>query len=87
ERKTFYWHYPHYHRCTPGGAIRDGDWKLIEFFEDGHVELYNLKDDLSETTDLAAKMPEKAEELRKKLADWRKSVDASMPTPNPDYEP
>ena len=87
ERKTFYWHYPHYHRCTPGGAIRDGDWKLIEFFEDGHVELYNLKDDLSETTDLATKMPEKAQELRKKLAVWRKSVNAAMPTPNPDYKP
>ena len=87
ERKTFYWHYPHYHRCTPGGAIRDGDWKLIEFFEDNHVELYNLKDDLGEKTDLAAKMPEKAGELRKKLADWRKSVNAAMPTPNPDYKP
>ena len=87
ERDTFYWHYPHYHRCTPGGAIRDGDWKLIEFFEDSHVELYNLKDDLSETTDLAVKMPEKAEELRKKLAVWRKSVNAAMPTPNPDYKP
>ena len=87
ERKTFYWHYPHYHRTTPSGSIRDGDWKLIEFFEDDHVELYNLKDDLSETTDLAAKQPEKAQELRKKLADWRKSVNAAMPTPNPEYKP
>ena len=86
-QKTFYWHYPHYHRTTPSGAIRDGDWKLIEFFEDNHVELYNLKDDLSETTDLAARQPEKAQELRKKLADWRKSVNAAMPTPNPEYKP
>ena len=84
-----YWHYPHYHPggATPGGAIRDSDYKLIEFFEDDHVELYNLKDDLSETKDLAAEKPEIAAGLRKKLADWRRKVNARMPTPNPDYDP
>jgi uncharacterized sulfatase len=82
-----YWHYPHYHNTLPGGAVRAGDWKLIEYFEDGRVELYNLKDDLSETKDLAAAMPDKAAELRKKLADWRAGVGAQMPTPNPDYDP
>jgi arylsulfatase A-like enzyme len=84
-----YWHYPHYHPggATPGGAIRDSDHKLIEFFEDDHVELYNLKDDLSETKDLAAEKPEMAAGLRKKLADWRRKVNARMPTPNPDYDP
>lgn len=89
NRKAVYWHYPHYHPggTSPAGAIRYGDWKLIEYFEDGRIELYNLKDDVGETTDLAAKMPEKAAELRTMLADWRKSVGAAMPTPNPDYDP
>ena len=89
NRKALYWHYPHYHPggASPAGAVRCGDWKLIEYFEDGHLELYDLKNDLSETTDLASKMPEKAAELRKMLADWRRSVDAVMPTPNPAYDP
>ena len=86
-REAIYWHYPHYHNTTPGGIIRAGDWKLIEYFEDGRVELYNLREDLGETRDLAAASPEKAQELRKKLADWRTSVGAQMPTPNPDYDP
>jgi len=86
RRDTLYWHYPHYHRTTPAGALRRGDWKLIEYFEDGRVELYNLKEDLSETKDLATTMPEKARELQKMLADWRRSVGAQMPTPNPDYK-
>ncbi|MCX5673777.1 MAG: sulfatase [Planctomycetota bacterium] len=87
SREAVYWHYPHYHNTLPGGAVRAGDWKLIEYFEDGRVELYNLKQDLSETKDLAAAMPEKAADLRKKLADWRTRVGAQMPTPNPDYDP
>jgi arylsulfatase A-like enzyme len=87
SREAVYWHYPHYHNTLPGGAVRAGDWKLIEYFEDGRVELYNLKEDLGETKDLAAAMPDKAADLRKKLADWRKSVGAQMPAPNPDYDP
>jgi arylsulfatase A-like enzyme len=87
EREALYWHYPHYHLTTPGGAIRCGDLKLIEYYEDGKLELYDLKNDLSEKTDLAAKMPDKAAELRKKLDDWRKAVGAQMPTPNPSYDP
>jgi arylsulfatase A-like enzyme len=85
ERTPLFWHYPHYANQGgyPGGAVRAGDFKLIEDFEDMHVELFNLKEDLGEKTDLAAKMPEKVEELRKLLHDWRKSVDAMMPTPNP----
>jgi arylsulfatase A len=86
-REAVYWHYPHYHNTTPGGAIRAGDWKLIEYFEDGRVELYNLREDLGETKDLAAAMPDKTAELRKKLAAWRTSVGAQMPTLNPDYDP
>ena len=70
----------------PTGAIRAGDFKLIEWFEDDRVELYNLHDDLGETKNLAAEMPEKADELRAALHAWRHAVDARMPTPNPDWE-
>jgi len=80
RRDTLYWHYPHYHRTTPAGALRHGDWKLIEYFEDGRLELYNLRDDLSEQKDLATAMPEKARELQTMLADWRRTVNAQMPT-------
>ncbi|MGE3808378.1 MAG: sulfatase, partial [Gemmataceae bacterium] len=89
KRDAIYWHYPHYHPggATPYGAIRQRDWKLIEFYEDNHVELYNLKDDIGEKTDLAKKLPERAEELREQLHAWRKSVDAQMPTPNANHDP
>ncbi len=87
ERTNLYWHYPHYGNQggSPGGAIRAGDWKLIEFFEDQRVELYNLQQDPTEQHDLAAEMPARTAQLRTALADWRKEVDAEMPTPNPDY--
>ena len=88
-REAIYWHYPHYHPggATPYGAVRAGDWKLIEFYEDMHVELYHLAKDIGEAHDLAARMPDKARELRGKLHAWRKAVDAQMPTPNPNYDP
>jgi arylsulfatase A-like enzyme len=90
ERDALYWHYPHY--CWGGlihpfGAVRAGPWKLIEFYEDQRVELYNLKDDLGETRDLAAGDRAKAAELREMLHRWRRAVGAQMPTPNPDYHP
>ncbi|MGD8499255.1 MAG: sulfatase-like hydrolase/transferase [Phycisphaerales bacterium] len=87
ERDAIYWHYPHYHHSRPAGAIRQGKWKLIEFYEDHRLELYNLKNDIGEKDNLARKMPQKAAELQKKLAAWRKSVGAKMPTPNPNYDP
>ena len=87
DRDALYWHYPHYHITKPFGAVRKGDWKLIEYFEDMNLELYSLRDDLSETTDLAKTHPQKAEELRKMLYEWRESVGAQMPTPNPEYDP
>ena len=81
KRRALYWHYPHYYPTTsPVGSIRQGDFKLLEYFEDNHVELYNLKNDIGERNNLAEKMPEKAEELRKHLAAWRKDVNAQMPT-------
>jgi arylsulfatase A-like enzyme len=87
DRDALFFHYPHYYATTtPAGAVRAGDWKLLEYFEDDRVELYNLKDDLGEKTDLAKKMPEKADDLRAKLHAWRKAVDAAMPTPNPDFK-
>lgn len=83
------WHYPHYHGSTwtPGAAIRDGDWKLIEFYEFGETELYNLKDDLSEQKDLSESHPDKVAELKQKLAAWQKQLGAKMPQPNPNYDP
>lgn len=83
DRNALYWHYPHYHRTKPYGAIRAGNWKLIEFFEDERLELFDLKADPNERNDLAGAKPEKAAELLMKLKKWRKDVDAQMPTPNP----
>lgn len=92
QRDAIYWHYPHHQwyqqgGTMPYGAIRSGDYKLIEFFDDMHVELYDIKNDISESNDLAAKMPEKANALREKLHTWRNEVGAQMPTPNPKYDP
>lgn len=89
KRDAIYWHYPHYHTvgATPYGAIREGDFRLVEFYEDNHVELYNLKEDIGETKDLAATLPEKTAALRQKLHKWRQTVGAQMPTPNSKYDP
>lgn len=86
-RDMLFWHYPHYHRTKPYGAIRHGDMKLIEFFETGKLELYNLKQDPNETNNLAESEPEKAQALLKELVTWRKSVGAQMMTDNPNYDP
>ena len=83
DREALYWHYPHYYPTTsPVSSIRQGQWKLLEYFEDSRVELYNLKSDTTEEKDLAGKMPERAEELRMRLDTWRKAVNAQMPTRN-----
>ena len=84
--RPLFWHYPHYSNQggRPGGAVRVGTHKLLEFYEDGRVELYDLATDPAEQTDLAAAQPARAAELKKLLADWRTSVGAQMPTPNPD---
>lgn len=87
EDRALYWHYPHYHHSTPAGAIREGEWKLIEFFENNLSQLYNLRDDIGEQTDLTAVFPRKALELQTKLALWRRSVGAAMPQTNPDFDP
>jgi len=84
-RDAIYWHYPHYHGSgnRPSGAVRAGDYKLIQWYEDGAVELYNLRNDIGEKTDLAQKMPEKAAELKAMLAEWLKQVKAKMPASEP----
>lgn len=89
RRDALYWHYPHYHPggATPYGAIRAGDYRLVEFYENGKVELYNVNRDVSEKNDLAAAEPAKRDELLTRLRAWRKEVGAQMPTPNPDYDP
>jgi arylsulfatase A len=89
RREAIYWHYPHYHPggATPYSAIRFRDWKLIEFFEDDHIELYNLRQDPLEAHDLAKQESARASDLRKRLHAWRADVGAQAPVKNPDYDP
>ena len=88
ERASIFWHYPHYGNQggAPSGAIRKGDWKLIEWFEDDSIELYNLANDIGEQRDLATEEPERAAALLAELQRWRDEVDANMPSPNPAYK-
>jgi uncharacterized sulfatase len=87
-RDALYFHYPHYYSTTsPVSAIRSGDWKLLEYFEDDHLELFDLATDPAEQVDLAEKMTERARTLRDRLASWRERVDAKLPVPNPGYNP
>ena len=92
KRVALYWHYPNYIGAGhPGGArpcsvIRSGDWKLIESFETNRLELFNLKEDLGEQNDLAAKMPAKAKALQQQLAAWRAEAKVQMPQRNPNYK-
>jgi arylsulfatase A-like enzyme len=87
SRDALFWHYPHYSNQggKPGGAIRAGDFKLLEFYEDGRRELYDLKNDLGENRNLAEEKPEKVKELAGKLDAWRRAVGAKGMKPNPAY--
>jgi len=89
ERDAVFWHYPHYGNQggTPASSVRSGDYKLIEFFETGRRELYNLRDDLSEDNDLAADDPVRTAKLHTLLTDWRTEIEAEIPEPNPDFMP
>lgn len=86
--RALHWHYPHYHGSTwrPGASIRDGDWKLIVFYDPQMVELYNLKDDPGEQVNLAQSHADKADELRNKLAAWQEQIGAKMPAPLTEQE-
>jgi arylsulfatase A-like enzyme len=81
-RDTFYWHYPlekpHFLGGHSSGAIRKGNFKLIEFFDTGQVELYNLADDISEQHNLVLELPDKVKELQKLLTKWRNEVGAKI---------
>lgn len=86
-RDALYWHYPHYHHGRPAGAIRAREWKAIEQYDTGEVELYRLSEDLGEETNLAAAQPAKAKELAGRLQAWRHEVNAQLPQLNPAYDP
>jgi len=87
EREAIYWHYPHYGNQggTPGSSMRMGDYKLIEFFEDGRLELYDLRNDLEEECNIAGENKELAEKMHSMLKNWQVEVQAKFPAGNPEY--
>ena len=90
QREALYIHYPHYHHINsmgPAGAVRMGDYKLVEYYETGEIELYNLKEDIGELNNLVKEQPERAAQMLKKLQQWR--IDSHSPKPklNPNYDP
>jgi arylsulfatase A-like enzyme len=88
EERPIFWHHPHYGNQgdVPGGAVRIGKWKLIERFEKMDVTLFNIVADPGEHNDLARSQPKITARLRGVLHDWRKTVDARMPTQNPKFD-
>ena len=90
KRGPIYWHFPHYSNHgmqSPGGAIRDGDYKLLEYFENGTIQLFNLSSDIGEQNDLSNIEVKKTQKLTKQLHRWQKEVAAQMMNLNPDYDP
>ena len=88
SREALYFHYPHYYQTTtPVSALRKGDWKLLEYYEDDRLELFNLKHDPGETKNLSTANSVLAKRLRMELDVWRKKVGAQLPEPNPDWKP
>ncbi len=88
DRDAIFWHFPHYSNHgmqSPGAAVRYKNLKLIEYFENGTVQLFDLDKDIAELNDIAKQNPEKVKELRDMLHQWQKSVNAKMMEPNPDY--
>ncbi|MCX6624123.1 MAG: sulfatase [Acidobacteria bacterium] len=87
--RPLFWHYPHYSNQggVPSGAIRQDDYKLIEFYEDGRLELFHLPGDPGEQRNLVRRQPKKARQLHEALRRWRASAGAAMPTANPEYDP
>jgi arylsulfatase A-like enzyme len=89
SERPIFWHYPHYSNQggKPGAAVRLGDYKLIEFFDPGLMELYNLAEDLGEENNLVEQMPEKTKEMLELLHRWQEEVGAEGMDPNPDWDP
>jgi len=85
--RVLFWHYPHFSNQLgrPAGSVRAGNYKLVELYESGRLELYDLQNDIGESKDLSKKMKKKRDELYKLLTDWRETVNAQMPVPNPEY--
>ena len=88
EQRPLFWHFPHYTNQggRPSGAMRDGDWLLVEYYDVDRCELYDLSKDIGESRDLASKFPERVASMRKALAGWRKKLDVQYNTPNPDLD-
>jgi len=86
--RKFFWHFPHYNNQggRPAGAVRDGDWKYITYYDTAEVQLFNLKDDISEKNNLASNETTQAERLKKLHDDWLVSIDAQRNSPNPDFD-
>lgn len=87
--RTFFWHFPHYTNqgSRPTGAVRDGNWMMVEYYDEEKTELYDLRNDIREAQDLAASQPERVGKMRAALAAWRKAVDAQSNTVNPNFDP
>jgi arylsulfatase A-like enzyme len=87
NNRTLYWHYPHYYpTTTPVCTLREGNWKLLEYLEDGHIELYNLAADIGESHNQAREEPIRTDMLLRKLHNWKVSIDAQGITPNPKFK-
>ena len=86
-REELVFHSPHYQGDTPHSAILLGDLKLIKFYEDNRVVLFDLSKDIGERNDLSERMPTEAKKLRERLDKYLAAVDAQFPTPNPNYDP
>jgi arylsulfatase A-like enzyme len=89
QTRPLFWHYPHFSNQLgrPAGSVRIGDFKLVELYESGKLELYNLKEDISESNDLSGKMKGKTQEMHQQLVEWRNKMNAQMPTASPGYKP
>lgn len=88
DRAAIHWHFPHYHHDRPASAIRERNWKLIEYLDDsGDLELYDLSKDLGEVQNLVGQQKDKAADLQAKLQSWRSKVIARMPIANPSFDP
>ena len=88
NRNALHWHYPHYHHDRPASAIRERDWKLIEYLDGtGDIEIYHLAQDLGEKKNLLEERKGKIADLKRKLQNWRSQIIARMPIPNPSYDP
>jgi arylsulfatase A-like enzyme len=87
--RKFFWHFPHYTNqgSRPSGAVRDGPWMMVEYYDDAKAELYDLRQDLGESRDLAPSQPQRVDQMRAALAAWRREVHAQSNTPNPDFDP